>query len=143
MQKDLFNIVNPKVVLSADTSVTDNTVSNCTAVKNDGYESLTYVIVPGTLADVDATFGVSLFESDTGAFGGEENAVDAENLIGTLALASFTFASDNKAFKLGYKGTKEWTQLRITPVNNGGAARLFALALQGHPRSGPAANPPS
>jgi hypothetical protein len=142
IKKDLFNSINPRPGYAPAAAVTDNTVISTAGENNAGYESLVYVIGAGSLADADATFAVSMYESTTGAFGGEETAVAATDLLGDLATASFTFADDGKAKKIGYRGNKQWTQLRITPSNNTGNAFFSIHPILGHPILGPTPNPP-
>jgi len=50
---------------------------------------------------------------------------------------------DNECRKLGYKGSKRYTRLTITPVANASAALLAAVAVLGHPAVAPTANPPA
>src|SRR5690606_32986697 len=105
------------------------------------FESVTYVIATGSIADDDATFTVLLEESDDSGMSGAEGVADAD-LIGTEALAGFQFDDDNEVRKLGYKGNKRYTRLTITPVGNASAAVLSAVAVLGHPAESPTANPP-
>lgn len=138
--RDLMNNINVKPVI-APAVVTDNTAQVGAAVDRAGYESVTYVIQTGTLADADATFTALLEESDSSGSG--YTAVADVDLIGTEALASFTFAEDGKCLKIGYKGAKRYTKLTVTPANNTGNAPLSAIAILGHPASAPTANPPA
>ena len=86
-----------------------------------GFESVTYVISAGSLADVDATFTVSISEGDVSNLS-DAAAPATADLLGTTALASFTFSDDDKVFKLGYIGSKRYTRITITPANNASAA---------------------
>ena len=98
-------------------------------IDNLGYQALEYVIATGSLADAGATFTVLLEEGDVANMS-DAAAVDDANLIGTEALASFTQASDNLTFKLGYAGTKRYTRLTLTPSGNGSAALVSCVAIQ-------------
>lgn len=141
--KDMMNNVQVKpVIVPAATAVADNTAQVGSVIDRLGYQSLTYLIVTGTLADADATFTVLLEESDASDMSGSNAVADAD-LVGTEALASFTFANDGVCRKLGYIGHKRYTRLTITPANNTGAAPMAAVALLGHPSSMPTANPPA
>ncbi len=141
--KDMMNNIQVKPVLApAATAVADNTAQVGAVIDRLGYESLTYIIVTGTLADADATFAVLLEESDASDMTGAAAVADAD-LIGTEALAGFTFAADGVCRKLGYIGHKRYTRLTITPANNSGAAPMAAVAVLGHPHSMPTANPPA
>lgn len=140
--RDLFNNVTPKRCISPAAAVTDNTPFVGQIVDRSGYGSLTYLINLGALADADATFTVLLEEGDQANLSDAAAVADAD-LIGTEALAAFTFADDNGLRKLGYKGAKRYTRLTITPANNTGNAFVSAVALLGHPRNAPTANPPA
>lgn len=139
--RDLLNTFNVRSVLAPSAGPSDNTAQVGSIIDRQGFDSLTYVISTGTLADADATFAVTLTESDDSGMAGA-TAVNAYDLVGTLALASFNFGNDNACFKLGYVGAKRYTQLTITPTNNAGAAPMSAVAILGHPAIQPTANPP-
>lgn len=138
---DGFNCINPKRVISP-VSVADNTAQVGQIIDRAGFETLTYVIATGSLADADATFAVTIDEGDASNLS-DAAAVAAADLIGTTTLASFTFASDDKCFKLGYKGNKRYTRLTITPSANASAAVICAVAILGDAMSQPTANPPA
>ena len=141
--RDMMNNTHVKPVLSpVATALADDTAQVGGIIDKLGFNSLTYVIQTGTLADAGATFTTLLEESDDSGMSGA-TAVADEDLIGTEALASFTQTADGKVFKLGYIGTKRYTRLTITPSGNGSAAPLAAIALLGHPHSAPTANPPA
>jgi hypothetical protein len=139
--KDLMNNVAVKRVLSP-VSVADTTAQVGEVISRKGYDSLTYVIATGSIADADATFTVLLEESDASDMTGATAVADAD-LLGTEALAAFQFDDDNECRKLGYIGNKDYTRLTITPVANASAALLAAVAVLGHPQSAPTANPPA
>lgn len=138
--KDLFNKINPKRAISP-VSVADNTAQVSQIIDRKGFESVTYIISAGSLADVDATFTVSISEGDVSNLS-DAAAPATADLLGTTALASFTFSDDDKVFKLGYIGSKRYTRITITPANNASAAVISAVAILGHPMIGATANPP-
>lgn len=138
--KDLMNSVHPLRVISP-VSVADTTAQVGQIIDRKGYDSLTYVIATGSIADADATFTVLLEEGDAANLSDAAAVADAD-LIGTEVLAAFQFDDDNETRKLGYKGSKRYTRLTITPVNNASAAVLSAVAVLGHPQISPTANPP-
>lgn len=139
--RDLHNNIAPKRVLSPS-SVADNTAQVGQIIDRQGFQSLEYVILTGSLADADVTFTVLLEEGDASNLSDAAAVADAD-LLGTEALASFTFAADDKVFKLGYKGNKRYTRMTITPAGNASAAVLAAVAILGSPTSAPTANPPA
>lgn len=140
--KDLHNNIAPKRAISP-VAAADNTAKVGEIIDRQGYNSLEYLIATGALPDADATFTVLLEEGDAANMS-DAAAVADKDLLGTEALASFTFADDNKVFKLGYKGNKRYTRLTITPANLAAGAELIcAIAVLGDPTSVPTANPPA
>ena len=109
-------------------------------IDKKGFEALTSLIATGSLADADATFTV-LLEEGAAANLSDATAVADADLLGTEALASFTFAADDSTRKLGYVGSQRYTRLTITPAANSGAAVICAVALLGDPQIAPTANP--
>ena len=138
--KDLFNHIHLVRALSP-VSVADNTAQVSQIIDRQGYESVTYLIAMGSLADADATFTVLLEEGDAANLS-DAVAVDDRYLLGTELLAGFQFDDDNEVRKLGYIGNKRYTRLTITPVNNASAALLCVIAELGHPMVVPTPNPP-
>jgi len=138
---DLLNNINPKRAISP-VSVADTTAQAGQWIDRLGYESLTFVILTGGIADADATFAVLVEDAD--ASNQSDAAAVADGfLIGTEALAGFQFDDDNECRKIGYKGLKRYVRVTITPVGNASAALVAAVALLGHPLTGPTANPPN
>lgn len=139
--RDLFNHVHPLRAISPAAAVADNTAIVGQIIDRRGFESLTYLILAGGLADADATFTVLLEHGDAANLS-DAAAVPDDQLLGTEALASFTFADDDETRKLGYVGGKRYTRLTVTPAGNSGNAFVSAIALLGHPQLSPTANPP-
>lgn len=139
--RDMMNQIDVKRVI-APVSVADNTAQVGQIIDRQGFDSLTYLIALGSIADADVVFTVLLEEGDAANLSDAAAVADAD-LIGTELLAGFQFDSDNLTRKLGYKGAKRYTRLTITPANNASAALLAAVALLGHPERAPTSNPPA
>lgn len=144
MRGDLHNNVYPKTLfppVAAQTNSSTARVSNI--IDTQGYDALELVLINGTNTDVDATFAVLVEDGDDAALG--DNApVDDSQLIGTEALAGFTFANDGICRKIGYIGVKRYVRVTVTPTgNNSGDWFMAGVALLGHPRVAPTANPPA
>lgn len=139
--RDLCNRINPKVAI-APVVVSDNTAQKSGAIDTAGFESVTFIIETGPIADVDATFAVVIKDGDTSTQSAHA-AVDATFLIGSNTLASFDFAADNACRKIGYVGGKRYVSIEITPTNNASAAPLAAICVLGDAKSNPTANPPN
>jgi hypothetical protein len=137
---EMFNNVNIKRVLSP-VSVADNTAQVGEVVDHQGFGDAMYVIATGSLGDAGAEFTVLLEESD--ASGSGYAAVADADMLGTEVLASFIQSDDNKCFKLGYKCTKRYSRMTITPTNNATASLIAAVCILGAPAVAPTANPPA
>jgi len=121
---------------------TDNTAIVSSIIDRRGYDSLTFGIAVGTNTDADATFTVLVEDGENSSLN-DNVAVSDDNLVGTEALASYTFADDAESRKIGYVGGKRYVRLTITPANNA-AGNIFvaAVAILGNPQILPTANPP-
>lgn len=109
-------------------SVADNTAQVSQIIDLQGYRSLEFVILAGSLSDADATF-TTLVQHGDAANLSDAATPAASDLLGTAAEASFLFSDDDKVFKIGYKGSKRYVRLTITPANNASAALVAAVAV--------------
>jgi hypothetical protein len=140
---DLHNNINPMGIAATGViTVTDNTAIVSGIVDRQGYEAIEFVIATGTLADADATFTTLIEEGDDSGLSDAAAVADID-LLGTEALASFTFAEDASAFKIGYIGNKRYVRCTVTPANNTGSAPIAIIALGGRLHDAPSANPPA
>lgn len=134
--KDLSNNVTPKIAI-APVTISDGTALVSNVIDTLGYESVTFLISTGTLADADATWAVTVKDGDTNSQGAH-TAVDDKFLIGTEAAAGFAFGDDGEARKIGYVGAKRYVSIEIDDVvANTGSAPFSVVALLGHARSVP------
>lgn len=138
--RDMMNNIHP-VPAIAPVVATDNTALVSAIIDLRDYDSCTFVIQTGTLADADATFAVTMEHGNASNLS-DTAAVTAGDLVGTLALAGFTFADDGECRKIGYVGSRRYVRLTITPTGNTGNAPIAAVAYLGHPRIAATANPP-
>ena len=138
--RDLFNGINPIRCISP-VVISDDTASVGEIIDRQGFDSLTYIIATGTLADIDATFSILLEDGDDSGLS-DAAAVPDSDLLGTEALASFVFSDDDKTFKLGYNGSKRYSRLTLTPSGNSGSAPVSVVAVLAWPNSAPTSNPP-
>jgi hypothetical protein len=137
--KDLLNAVAVKRAISP-VSVADNTAQVSQIIDRQGFDGLTFMIALGAIADADATFAVTMDEGNAANLS-DANAVAAADLIGTYALAGFQFDSDDSTRKIGYKGSKRYVRLTITPSNNSAAALMSAVAVLSGAAVKPTSNP--
>lgn len=146
--RSLLNLVHP-VPAIAPQVVADNTPLVSAIIDKRDFDSLMFLINTGTLADADATFAVTMDHGDAANLS-DAAAVTAADLDGqgangsptAYANAGFTFADDGECRKIAYCGIKRYVRLTITPANNSGNAPISAMALLGHPKIAPTANPP-
>ncbi len=138
--RDAFNSIHP-ITCIAPVVIGDDTPSVGATIDRQGFDSLTYVIATGTLADIDATFAILLEESDDSGMSGASAVADSD-LLGTEALAGFTFGDDGETRKLAYLGDKRYTRLTLTPTNNSGSAPVAVVAILGWPSIAATDNPP-
>lgn len=139
--RDFANNVQVKRVLSP-VSVSDDTALVGEIIDRLGYDSLTYVIATGSIADANATFAVLLEHGDAANLSDAAAVADADMISQTSGTppetaAAFQFDDDNEVRKIGYIGNKRYTRLTITPTGNGSAALLSAVAVLAHPHSAP------
>ena len=141
--QDLMNSVNPTGIAATGViTVTDNTAIVSGIVDKQGFDSLMFIIATGTLADADATFTVLVEDGDDSGLSDAAAVADAY-LLGTEALASFTFAEDASALKIGYIGGKRYVRCTVTPAANTGSAPIAIVGLLGHPSRAATTNPPA
>lgn len=133
--RDLHNNLDVRRAISP-LAGSDNTAFVSEIIDCVNRDALEFVIATGTLADADATF-TALVEHGDAANLSDAAAVSDAELIGTEADASFTFAEDDDALKIGYRGSKRYVRLTVTPAANSGSAPISAMAILGFPRKAP------
>lgn len=141
--RDLMNDIHPVVAVAPQILTDDSSVVSA-VIDTLGYSSLTLVVQLGTLADSDGEWTVTVKSGDT-ATQGDHTAVVDDFLIGTEALAGFTFENDGECRKIGYKGSDRYVSIEIdnSGAVNSGNAPIAVLAVLGDPVSRPTSNPPA
>lgn len=136
--RDLYhNLTVRPVIAPAANANLDTTPLVGATIDHRGYDSALYVIQTGTLSDVDATYAVLLEESNASDMG-SANAVADADLHNTEAAAGFTYANDGIVRLLGYKGSKRYTRLTITPTAaNSGNSPISSVVVLGSPSVAP------
>jgi hypothetical protein len=141
MLRDLLNNLHLIKAIAPVAAVTNDTAAVSSIIDMRGYDSMIFAILTGTDADADATFAVTMEHGDDSGLS-DTAAVTSADLVGTLALAGYTFADDAEPRKIGYCGIKRYVRLTITPTNNTGNFFVSVLAIMGRPHLAPTANPP-
>lgn len=140
--RDMHNCCTPVPLFAPKAAVTDDTAQVSAIIDLQGYDSCELMLVTGTLTDTNATFTVLVEDGDDSALADNAAVVDAE-LLGTEALAGFTYADDVECRKIGYVGGKRYVRVTVTPSGNTGNLFLAGIAMLGHPNNAPTANPPA
>lgn len=145
--RDMLHDVTVKKVIASISGAGDNTPIVGAIIDHQGYESATYELNIGVVADADATFAVLLEESDASDLSGGNAVADGDMISqGTGAPetdAAFTFSDDGEVRTLGYRGSKRYTRLTITPSANTGAWPIGVTCVLGHRRAKPFTQPAS
>lgn len=142
MLRDLLNNLDFKRGISPAAAVTDNTAFVSQILDMQGLSGAVFVILNGSLADADATFTVLPEEGEVSNLS-DNTTVAAGDLLGTAALAGFTFAADDKVLKIGFRNSgKRYKRVTITPANNTGNAFVNGVWVTS-PLLAPSANPPT
>lgn len=141
MMFDLMNRVHTLPAIAPVAARTDNTAIVSTIFDVRAMSAAALLLVTGTNTDANATFVVLLEESNASDMTGAVAVADAD-LIGTEALAGYTFADDAETRKLGYKGSKRYIRATVTPSGNDAGNIFLAGIWIGTPLDQPAANPP-
>ena len=114
---DLHNQILVSRGLSPVAAGTDNTAYVSQIIDTANFSATEFLILIGANTDADATFTVLVEDGDNSALSDNAAVADAY-LLGTEALASFTFADDNETRKIGYIGSKRYVRVTITPAGN-------------------------
>lgn len=142
MLRDLHNNLDFKRGLSPVVAGTDNTAMVSQILDMQGLDGAEFVILTGVNTDADATFAVLPEEGDNSALS-DNTTVAAADLLGTAALAGFTFADDNKVFKIGFRASgKRYKRVTITPTGNNSGNIYVAGVWVTAPQIVPTPNPP-
>jgi hypothetical protein len=139
--RDKLNHYHPVCAFAPGAAVTDNTPAVTAWIDRRGFAALTFILLTGVLSDADATFAVTMHHADADDYS-DVAAVASTDLVGTLALAGFTFADDSETRKVGYVGDKRYVRLTVTPTGNAGNLFLAILAMLDLAELQPTANPP-
>lgn len=140
--RDQANTLHPVPLIAPVAARTDNTPIVSAIVDRRGFEAMTLVLVTGTNTDANATFAVLVEDGNDPALADAAPVADIF-LVGTEALAGFTFADDVECRKIGYVGGKRYVRATVTPSgNDSGNIFLAGVAILGEPALAPTPNPP-
>ena len=140
--RDQMNLIHPVTAVKPQTQTNADTAIVGPIIDRSGYESVTLVMLLGTMTDANVVGVVTLEHGDDSGL--SDSAVPAAaDLVGTLALMNFQYDDDIECRKIGYVGSKRYIRATITPTgNDSGALPVAMVAIMGNPTSSPTANPP-
>lgn len=127
MLLDLHNEIDVRAAITP-VVITDDTPSVSAIIDLAGARGLEFVLSLGTLSDANATAVVLVEHGDVSNLS-DAAAVADDDLLGTEALAGFQFNDDGETRKIGYKGSKRYVRLTVTPSGNTGNIPLCAIAI--------------
>lgn len=149
--KDLFNRVKVVDAVEAPALNTNSDTDIVSAIiDNAGYDSQLWLLIFGALTDAGCVVSIKLQESDDSSMAGATDVaasqIQLDNGSGRAdATPESTFhcaidqGDDNKTIKLGYLGSKRYTQLTVSPVGNAaGDIPFAATVILGNARHQPA-----
>jgi hypothetical protein len=140
--RDLHNQIHTVPLITPIAARTDNTAIVSAIIDTRDYGSCELVLITGANTDANATFAVLVEDGDNSGLS-DNAAVSDDYLLGTEALASFTFADDGETRKIGYVGPKRYVRMTVTPSgNDSGNIFIAGVAIMGHPARQATANPP-
>ncbi len=143
--RDLHNNIHTVPLFAPLAAQTNDSTARVSAIIDTmGYGSCELVLISGTNTDATATFAVLVEDGNDSDLVDDGAAVADAELLGTEALASFTFSDDGECRKIGYVGSKRYVRVTVTPTSNDSGNWFMAgVAILGHPASVPTANPPA
>lgn len=127
--RDLHNNIKVSRAISPQNPGSGDTPIVSQIIDTKDYETLEFLIATGSLSDANATFTVLVEDGDVSTLTDNAAVADAD-LLGTEAAASFQFDDDNEVRKIGYRGSKRYVRLTITPSGNTGDVYVSAVAVQ-------------
>lgn len=136
MGYDIHNTLKFSRGISPAAAVTDDTAFVSQIIDCANFAATEFVWLAGSIADVDVTFTLLVEHGDNASLTDAAAVPDAQ-LIGTEANGAPLLSSDNQVGKIGYKGTKRYVRVTITPANNTGNIFLAGVWVQGSPRTVP------
>lgn len=129
--QDLHNNIKTSRGISPAAATTDNTAWVSQIVDTANFDATEFLILIGALDDADATFTTLVEEGDQSDLSDNSAVADAD-LLGDEGAGngSFTFDEDNKVIKIGYRGSKRYARVTITPAANTGNAFVCGCWVQ-------------
>lgn len=142
--RDMGASIQVKQVIASISGAGDDVAIVGAIIDRLGFDSLLFIINTGVLADANATFAVLLEEGDASDLSGGNAVADADLIPQDATSATvpetqagFQFDDDGEVRKIGYRGSKRYVRMTITPTGNTGAWPIGVVALLGHAEQKP------
>jgi len=131
--KDLHNNVKTEVALDI-TAISSDTTTNGNIIDMQGYGSVEFIILSGTLTD--GTYTPLIHEGDDSGLS-DASAVADGDLLGTEAGAAFAASEDDSVKKVGYIGNKRYVRLSIVSASTTTGGTVSAVSVKGNASDNP------
>lgn len=135
VRRDLHHNMTAEVAIASTTVTTATTVTGAT-IDTNGYGSLEFVILTGSMIDA-ATWTVTIQSWDDADAMSDLVEVSSANLLGATTDAGFLGTDDNEVRFIGYTGRDRYVRIVLTVTGNTNPANVMALAILGHPYIAP------
>lgn len=135
--RDLHNNIKVSRAISPAAVITANGVTTSEIIDTAGFESVEVVLASGVITD--GTFTPAVFAGDAANMSDEVAVTSADELLGTIAGATFAATDDNVVKKIGYRGPKRYVRVKVTQAGATSGGFIAAVAVQGHPHHAPVA----
>lgn len=142
--RDIHSVIKPVQALPPAAGGTTGTGRTGVIIDRQGFDSVEYIFDYGSVTATNATITPTLLECDT--TGGSFTSVADSDMLpqsgaeaaAALGQAATRTAGTTKSVskKLGYVGSKRYTQLKLIPTVSA-AALCGATAILGNPSSAP------
>lgn len=137
--RDQSNLVHPVPAIVPALNTNADTAIVSAIIDRKGFDSLTFLVIVGTLTDAGCTVAFTMEHGDASNLS-DTAAVAAPDFVGTLAAMAMAQTDDIECRKIGYVGPKRYVRLTATPTGNAaGDIPLACVALLGNPASAPTA----
>ena len=133
--RDLHNNIKVEPSINPAAIITGNATTTGAIIDGDGYESVEHVLQSGAITD--GSFTGQLFAGDAANMSDEVQVTDPKELIGTVP--AFTNAEDNTCKKVGYRGSKRYSRMKVVQAGATTGGFLAGHAVKGHPKVAPVA----
>lgn len=130
MEYDLHNNIKQEVALNI--AILAATANAGLSIDTAYFGSLEYIVTSGTITTGD--FTATLEESETGAFAGEEVAVDSELVLGNILFSGA--ADSNTSQRIGSVGKEQFQRIVLDGANTPNG-QFSVVAVLGVPQSMP------